>query len=173
MTDLSLISQALPSVVGGLIGGGFALAGGALTIGRTARHERNRVEREDLVRLAAEMIRNSDSMWVTDIDQTRAAFRLVTAGRSSHPTEETLQAFRDRDAEARRLYTKANDTMRSRAAEMRLRQPGIAEEAEALWQASIVPSRDGDASMNPTGEGRRAAESVFIAKVRARIHELQ
>jgi hypothetical protein len=85
-----------------------------------------------------------------------------------------MQAFGEQVAMALRTYTTANDAMRSLAAEMRLRQPGIAAEAESLYRASGVPNRgDMAESLNPPDNQRRNAESAFIDKVRARLDELQ
>lgn len=164
--------QLLSSTIGGLVGGGFALMGAWLTSHRSARNDRQSVEREDLIGLASEMIRLSDSMWVADVDHIRANETMQNARDSPQWDQTMFETMREQIVGARKAYTNANDELRSRVAEMRLRQPSIATTAEALWKASMVAVRSGPAMWNPPDDSRRQAEATFIAAVRARLDEL-
>lgn len=112
-------------------------------------------------------------MWVEHVASRRAYFSLRNAQQSSQPAE-ALASLSGQRAAAIDVYTRANDSLRSRAAEMRLRQPSVAAEALNLWKASMVHgrARDEDA-WDPDDGTRREAESAFIAKVRERMNELE
>lgn len=158
--------QLLISSVGGLIGGGFALTGVHLSSRRSADAERRRFERDELVRLAADLIRFSDATWVATGRVSRASF-VLSRPRSGGDGSATAHADQEWKAAHEEAWA-ADAGGRVTVALLRLAHPTVATEAEALWRASKVT----DHLQSFDDKGRRDAEEKFASSVRARLSEL-